>query len=73
MPLKQSVKTLVGSLFPSFAAFFAVLSHLARHFAFDVYVTQWGFVELAFGFASWVWYRQVLSKAAMLEGGWQKN
>jgi hypothetical protein len=68
-PLKQSVNALVASLFAFFAASFAVLIHLVtRHFAFDAYVAQWGFIALAFGFASFVWYRQVLSKAATLEG-----
>jgi hypothetical protein len=39
----------------------------SRHFAFDSDVALWSFVALAFGFASVVWYRQVLSKAAALE------
>jgi len=73
-PLKQSLNALVASLFAFFSASFAVLGHLAtRHFAFDAYVAQWGFVALAFGFASFVWYRRVLSKAAALEAGGEKN
>jgi hypothetical protein len=67
-PIKQSLNALVASLFAFFAATFAVLSHMAsRHFAFDSQVALWTFVALAFGFASVVWYRQVLSKAAALE------
>jgi hypothetical protein len=67
-PIKHSLNALVASLFAFFAALFAVLTHMAsRHFAIDSHVALWSFVALAFGFASVVWYRQVLSKAAALE------
>ena len=52
-PLKQSLNALVASLFAFFSASFAVLIHiLTRHFPFDSYVALWGFVAIAFGFAS---------------------
>jgi len=52
-PLKQSLNALVASLFAFFSASFAVLTHfLTRHFPFDSYVALWGFVAIAFGFAS---------------------
>ena len=46
-----------------------MLIHLVtRHFVFDAYVALWGFVAISFGFASFLWYRQVLGKARTLEG-----
>jgi hypothetical protein len=68
-PFKQSLNALVATLFACFAASFAILIHLVtRHFVFDGYVAMWGFVAIAFGFASFTWYREVLRKAAPLEG-----
>jgi MFS family permease len=68
-PFRQSLNALVASLFAFFAAAFGVLMHLVtKHFVFDAYVALWGFVALAFGFASFTWYREVLRKAATLEG-----
>ena len=68
-PFKQSLKALVATLFACFAASFALLIHLVtRHFVFDLYVAVWGFVAISFGFASFTWYREVLRKAATLEG-----
>ena len=56
---------MVASLFACFAAAFAVLIHLiTKHFVFDAYVALWGFVAIAFGFASFTWYREVLRKVA---------
>jgi phosphotransferase system glucose/maltose/N-acetylglucosamine-specific IIC component len=73
-PLKQSLNALVASLFACFAASFAVLLHLVtRHFVFDSYVALWVFVAIAFGFASFAWYRQVVAKAHILEGARQEN
>jgi hypothetical protein len=46
-----------------------VLTHLVtRHFVFDGYVALWGFVAISFGFASFLWHRQLLGKADILEG-----
>ena len=68
-PFRQSLKALVATLFACFAASFALLIHLVtRHFVFDLYVAVWGFVAISFGFASFTWYREVLRKAATLEG-----
>ena len=62
-PLRQSLNALVASLFAFFAAAFAVLIHLiTKHFVFDAYVALWGFVSIAFGFASFTWYREILRK-----------
>ena len=59
----------VATLFACFVASFALLIHLVtRHFVFDGYVALWGFVAISFGFASFTWYRQLLGKAAILEG-----
>lgn len=67
-PLKQSLKALLSSLFACFAASFAVLIHLVtRHFVFDAHVALWGFVAISWGFASFLWYRQLLGKADILE------
>ncbi len=66
--LKQSLNALIGSLFACFAASFTVLIHLVtRHFYFDVFVALWGFVAISFGIASFLWYRQILRKADILE------
>jgi hypothetical protein len=71
-PLKQSLNALVASLFACFAASFAVLLHLVTgHFVFDSYLALWGFVAIAFGFASFARYRQVLAKAHILESALQ--
>lgn len=73
-PLKQSLNALVASLFAFFSASFAVLIYLlTRHFPFDSYVALWGFVAIAFGFASFLWYRQVLGKATVLESARQES
>ena len=73
-PFKQSLNALVASLFACFAAFFAVLTHVAtKHLVFDSYVALWGFVAISFGIASFQWYRQVLGKADILEGAVPKN
>jgi hypothetical protein len=67
-PLKQSLKALVASLFAFFAASFVVLIHLVtRHFVFDAHVALWGFIAISWGFASFLWYRQLLGKADILE------
>ena len=63
-PFKQSLNALVASLFACFAAAFVILIHLTtKHFVFDAYVALWGFVAVAFGFASFTWYREVVRKA----------
>jgi hypothetical protein len=68
-PLKQSVNALVASVFACFAALFVVFTHLdARHFKLDAQVVLWSFVAVTFGFGSVIWYRQVMSKVAELEG-----
>ena len=68
-PLKQSVNALVASVFACFAALFVVFTHLdARHFTLDAQVVLWSFVAVTFGFGSVIWYRQVMSKVAELEG-----
>ena len=73
-PLKQSLNALVSSHFALFSASFAVLVHiLTRHFPFDSYVALWGFVAIAFGFASIQWYRQVLGKAEILDSARQES
>jgi hypothetical protein len=73
-PLKQSLNALVASLFAFFSASLAVLTHLlTRHVVLDSYVALWGFVAIAFGFASFLWYRQVLGKAKVLESARQES
>ena len=66
---RQSLNALVASVFACLAACFAVLIHVVtRHVFFDAYVALWGFVALAFGFASFAWYCEVLRKASPAEG-----
>lgn len=66
---RQSLNALVASVFACLAACFAVLIHVVtRHVFFDAYVALWGFVALAFGFASFAWYCEVLRKASPPEG-----
>jgi hypothetical protein len=73
-PLKQSLNALVASLFAFFAAFFNVQNHfITRHFVFDSHVALWGFVAISFGVASFLWYRQVLAKARILESARQEG
>jgi hypothetical protein len=73
-PLKQSLNALVASLFAFFAAFFNVQNHfITRHFVFDSYVALWGFVAISFAIASFLWYRQVLAKARILESARQQS
>jgi len=66
---KQSLRALVTSVFACLAACFALLIHVVtRHVVFDAFVAVWGFVAIAFGFASFIWYREVLRKASTPEG-----
>jgi hypothetical protein len=68
-PPKQLLNALVASVFACVAACFALLVHvLTRHVVFDAYIALWGFVAIAFGVASFSWYREVLRKASAPEG-----